>query len=184
MSLDKVITDIEKTAEQEAKAILEQARRAEKEMVADARRRLAEQQKRVREQTGQRLAQIATRAAVARKMKMRDAEMQAKKALIDKVYDRFAGTMLKKKETWYAQLFQLAKKQLPSPHTVYLSAGDVRLGKKLFRGLRIGQTDTRGGFILESRDGRERVDVRLEALVDALKERTLKDVSEILFGRT
>lgn len=180
MTLDRLIADIRKKAEQEAQRILDEAGRAEKQLLAETRKRLKEEEQALRTQTEEQLRQLRAQAALTTKLKAREALMQARTEAIDRVYEEAVAILLKNKEAFYRRLMAAAKKQITLGR-VAMNPRDCAMAKKLFKGLPVDTIETRGGFILTSTDGRERIDYRLETLVDAMKERTIRQVSDALF---
>ena len=77
-----------------------------------------------------------------------------------------------------ATLFDVGKAKLGGTDRIYVNAADIEAAKKLCKDARAKNISS--GIILEK--GSESVDLSMETLRVLLKQRTLKSVSNALFG--
>ncbi|HLD78356.1 MAG TPA: hypothetical protein VJB16_04995, partial [archaeon] len=80
----------------------------------------------------------------------------------------------------YPRLFAAAERQIGPPAAVTVGPADAALAKKLFS-VPVRTQEMEGGLIAESADGLAQMDLRFETLLDHLKSKTLRSVSETLF---
>lgn len=186
MGLDKVVEEIKENAQKEAEGILEEARKQADSIIKQSREKVSESRKEMERESKQLIKQIESRNITIRKTRKRELLLKTKKEIMDGIYERFLEELKnskgKEKEKVYKRLASLAKNQMKNPRKVYVNPNDFSVVRKVYKGVHAEKKEMNGGFMLESEDGREFVDFRFETLVELLKERTLKNLSKILFG--
>ena len=186
MGLNKVATEIRQNAEKEAQRVVGEGKSEGQKILDEARKRVKEQEAAMRKEIEAELRQIDVKIQTLMKKQTREFEMNAKKELVEKVYQEFLDHLRNMKggerERIFKQMARQTKDQINNPKTVYARKEDASLAKKLFRGMHVITKDMDGGFVLESGDGKEAMDFRFETFIELLKGRTLKSVSKTLFG--
>lgn len=186
MGLEKVVVEIKENAERKAEGMVREAEKEAERIIREAKERAKQAKKGIEKENEQAIRQIEMRNLTIRKARKKELVLKAKKEMMDEVYMRFLVNISKskgrKRETIYRKLASIAKKQMKRPGVVYMDPKDSGLSKKVWKGLRFRKKEMKGGFMLESDDGKEFVDFRFETLNGLLKEKTLKDVSRMLFG--
>lgn len=189
MGLETLANGIKTSAEQEAAALTAQAKEEEQRLLREARDRVRQTKQQLQRDAETAAAQARTRAEIRSRLGATQRAQDARRTLIDAAYARFLETLAEDKERLYPHLFALAEHQLGSVSSVAVSPADAPLAKKLFHGSGAGSPrqivvrtqPMQGGLIAESSDGTAQVDLRYETLLEFLKSKTLKAVSEQLF---
>jgi vacuolar-type H+-ATPase subunit E/Vma4 len=186
MGLNKVAIEIRVTAQKEAHRITSEAKNEGQEIIDEARNRVKEQESLIRSEMESAFRQIEARNQTLIRKRMKDFEMNAKKELVERVYQGFMENLKKAKtgerERMFKRMLSAARKSIEKPKTVYVKREDSSLARKMFRGLEVKTKEMDGGLVLESSDAKEMIDFRFETLIDLMKSRTLKNVSRMLFG--
>jgi V/A-type H+-transporting ATPase subunit E len=186
MGLNKVSFEIRENARREAQKIISEGKGEGQKLMDEARARLKEQEKAMRQDMELALRQIELRSQTIVKRQTKEFAMNAKKELVERVYleflDYLKGMKGDERSRIFRKMLNSARGQIAKPKYVHVRKEDVTLAKKLFRGLEIRTKEMDGGFIVESADGRELIDLSFETLIEQLKGRTLKGVSKTLFG--
>ena len=186
MGLNKVVMEIRENARKEAQRLVSEGRSEGLRLMDEAKKRAKEQEDAIRKETEAAFGQIELRNQTIIKKQAKGFAMNTKKELVEKVYQEFLDYLKNVKGDERTRLFRkmlnATKGQIEKPKYVHVRREDVTLARKLFRGMEIRPKDMDGGFMLESGDGKEVVDLRFETLLDMLRGRTLKGVSKTLFG--
>lgn len=181
MSLEQLERGIIKNAEKEADRIVAEAEREAQDLVKEARNRAGKAKKGVQKQTKQQLSHYQDLKKTKQKMRQKQALLTEQKHLIDDVYQRFLTKLERNKKSIMKRLYAQARKGM-KPARVYVAAADVSVARTLFRGVKVETQELKGGFILESRDGSQLVDHSYDTIIDTIRGKTLKQVSDALFG--
>ncbi|MBI2076667.1 MAG: hypothetical protein HYT72_05470 [Candidatus Aenigmarchaeota archaeon] len=178
MGIDNVADEIIREAEKKAKAIAEEGDNIKNQTLDESRKKIKAEKGRIDRDMAETFEAIRIREMMKAKMSVKESILTQKKNLIDSCFDAAAekikGDVLQK-------LFETGKKSI-EPEVVYVNSGDAEKAKKLFRGVSVKEKDIKGGIILESKDGKETIDMSLERLTEMARTKALKDVSKILFG--
>ncbi|MBI2134746.1 hypothetical protein HYU09_02040 [Candidatus Woesearchaeota archaeon] len=114
-------------------------------------------------------------------MESRKILFETRKSLIDKVYaeafSKIRNMPAKDREGIIKKLIGMAKKEI-DVDTVYISEKDKQYCKD---GAKIKVIEADGGIICETKDGNVRVNLTFPSLFADLREKTVKEVSGILF---
>lgn len=186
MGLNKVVMEIRENSRKEAQRLVSEGRSEGLLLMDEAKKRVKEQEDALRKETEAAFGQIELRNQTIIKKQAKEFAMNTKKELVEKVYQEFLDYLKNVKGDERTRLFRkmlnATKGQIEKPKYVYVRKDDVALAKKLFGRLEVRTQDMDGGFMLESGDGREVVDLRFGTLLELLRGRTLKGVSKTLFG--
>ena len=180
MGIEEMASGILGEAEKKAQAIRQSAREEER-AVADEEKKKAKLEKEIiRNRTDADIARLETREIASARIMMKKQVLDEKKKAIDSVYDNFFSEMDKEigREDLLATLFEAGKAKLGGADRIYVNAKDAGAAKKLCKDVRAKNMDS--GVILEK--GSESVDLSMETLRSLLRQRTLKGVSNAVFG--
>ena len=106
-----------------------------------------------------------------------DAKKVALDSVLDSVTDHFVNMKSAEKKKFLQKLLKSAKDEI-DVKVVHLNKHDV----KLLTGVTTKPADIAGGLIAESKDGSVSINLSVEELVAAAREKLLVELSEVLFG--
>lgn len=184
MSLDKLGRDIRERAERQAEKTLEEARGQAKGVIAEAKRE-AEERKRAAAKEAEEEAKGKEREVYAARLRAKKIVGQAKDALARECLDGVLNELeayseTKAYEKTLERLIAEGKRELGSDAVVYVKKPD---GKTAARHAKVaGFIETRGGAVIESKDGRLRADNTFEALVEEKREELSRRIFSELYG--
>lgn len=173
--------------------ILQKAAEAEKEIILDAHKKAdgvkksaAESIKHLEDEASKNIRvqikalenkELAVQNLIANKMLF-----EAKKDIIDKAYskglDKITTMPKKEREQVIKKMVERAQNEI-DVSIVYANKIDADFVDKKFK---VKHIDTHGGIICETSDGKIRVDYTFATIFADLKEKTIQDISKILFG--
>jgi vacuolar-type H+-ATPase subunit E/Vma4 len=186
MGLSRVVGEIKENAEKEAEAIVREAEKEAEAILSESARIVRERGKEMESEMEKEIKQIEMRNSTMRKTRKKELLLKTKRDVMEGVYGKFleilGNAKGREKEGIYRKLLALAREQIRNPKIMYVNPKGTGTAKKVFRGVQIRKRKMKGGFILESDDRKEFVDFRFETLIELLKEKTLKNISKILFG--
>mgnify|MGYP001615645626 CR=1 FL=1 len=178
MGIDNVADEIIKEAEKMAKAIVKEGEDIKIQTLEESRKKIKAEKEKIDREVAATLAGIKTRELMKAKMSVKESILNEKKNLIDGCFDAAAEKI---KDNILQRLFEIGKKSI-EPKAVYVNPDDVEKAKKLFRDVAVKEKGIKGGIIMESKDGKEIIDMSLERLIEIARAKSLKNVSKILFG--
>ena len=177
MGIDNVADEIIKEAEKMAKAIVKEGEDIKIQTLEESRKKIKAEKEKIDREVAATLAGIKTRELMKAKMSVKESILNEKKNLIDGCFDAAAEKI---KDNILQRLFEIGKKSI-EPKAVYVNPDDVEKAKKLFN-VTVKEKGIKGGIIMESKDGKEIIDMSLERLIEIARAKSLKNVSKILFG--
>jgi len=169
--------------------ILEKAASAEKEILAEASKKVdeikkdsSEKIKAVQQEFNHRLSiekkQIESKEVSLANLESQKLEFETKKEILDKVYkeafDKIKRMSKKDRSPLIKSLLDKASKEIDVA-AVYVNDIDKEFVDES------ASLDTEGGVICETKDGNVRIDYTFKTLFEDLKEKTIKEVSKLLF---
>ncbi len=182
MGLETLAHGIKENAEKEAAALLAQAKAEESALLQEARQRVRAAKDQLARETEAALAQAKLRSETRARLDASQRIQDARRQIMDETYSRFRAQLEAQKPKLYPRLFSAAERQIGPPAAVLVSPADAALAKKLFPSATVRTQEMDGGLIAQSADGLAQMDLRFSTLLDHLKSKTLKPVSEALFG--
>lgn len=188
MGIEKLTSSLLKDAQSEAEEIIKAAEGHVKQMKADERAKLTtlekqaekEVEKILKEQRNERLAWARLEA----KRVVSEAREDAINNVIDAIFSSISE-MRKSKEynAFVSKNVSAAVKELGGKLTVHVAKADKNLLPKLPKGCKVvADLDALGGAIIETQDGKMRVDLTLETLIELKRDELRKSISAELFS--
>jgi len=188
MGIEKLTSSLLKDAQNEAAEIIKAAEGHVKQMKADERGKLTtlekqaetEVEKILKEQRNERLAWARLEA----KRVVSEAREDAINNAIDAIFSSI-GELRKSKEykAFISKNVSAAVKELGAKLTVHVVKADKNLLPNLPKGCKVlADLDALGGAIIETQDGKMRVDLTLETLMELKRDELRKAISADLFG--
>ncbi len=182
MSLDEVVEEILDRGKREADAILASADEERKRMLSEAKAKGEELNQEKEKQATLEASRRNQRETARAELEARRIALQAQKEVLDDILSR-ASEHLRQRESDRALLVALVQR-----HQKALSEGVVRTNERDAVVLRrLVKTEVRddldciGGFVIESLDGRRRIDLTYETFLEDLWEDVIKEVADLLW---
>jgi V/A-type H+-transporting ATPase subunit E len=191
MELEAVALDIREKAKRDAAAIREETRVETERILSAARGRAAEIRLAAEEETDRQAARIMDLEISSANLAVKRMLLNTQKDLLDQVYRATLDAIGRHPESFrkdsLKNLLTRAKKEIPEG-SVFANGKDAQALQEIlssgreFSGLRFGGTvDIPGGIIVESGNGRLKIDYSYRTFLDRVWEAGLKDASDILF---
>lgn len=183
MGLEIVIKDIQEGAraevsrintEADAKAseITNEAKEVQKKMLGDSLAKVEED-----------LQKLHQQVISSANLEVKRITLNKRKELLDKAYsqtvERIKSMPVSKKEKL---LKHIIDKHEASSNKIYSSKDSEEIVKKLSSLTYAGNIDCIGGVVLENKDGTVRLDFTYDSILKNVNERSLKQISDILYG--
>lgn len=177
MGLDQVIGDVSRDGDARSKAVLANARKEADAILAAARAQAAAYEtsrlEAAERDANATKAQAASRAESEARKAVLTAEAQLRDELREQVLAHFAKLGAKAREPHVKALLDTAKGVIPSG-SVWGAAADAAALKAQKTYKHAGEHAFTGGLIVESEDGRSRLDLTYETLLDGMWRDVLK----------
>lgn len=176
--------------------IINKAAEAEREIIAEANKKVAgirkaaaEKMKQIGEEMSQsvraEIEKIEKRETAVNNLIASKMIFEARKEVIDKVYskafERIRSMPKKEREQVIKRLLEKAKSEI-DVGVVYANKVDREFIDKIGGNFEVKPLETEGGIVCETSDGKIRVDYTFAGIFNDLKEKTMEDSSKILFG--
>ena len=177
MGLDQVIGEVRRDGDSRAQAVLASARKEADAILAAAKAQAAAYEKARLEAADREAAaakaQAASRAESEARKAVLTAEAELRDALREQVLAHFAKLDAKARATHVAALVATAKGIIPSGK-VWAAEKDAAALKAQTAYKAAGTLPGAGGIVVESEDGRSRLDLTYETLLDGIWRDVLK----------
>lgn len=171
MGLDQVIGEVRRDGDTRAQAVLANARKEADAILAAARTQAAAYEKARLEAADKEAlavkAQAASRAESEARKAVLTAEAELRETLRTQVLAHFGQLDAKQREAHLKQLLDIAKAAIPSG-SVWGAAQDTTALKAQKTYKHAGSHAIAGGIVVESEDGKTRLDLTYETLLDGL----------------
>ena len=180
MGLEDVKKGLDKQLKHERAAIEKETAEQRQALLDAAQQEIDAYKERVEQKTREDVAVLERRELASAKLQAKKRVLQAKKELIDSVFaaakEQLATQSEKERKALIDRLITTASKDI-NVHTVYLAPQD----KELVTGYEVKTTSISGGVICESKDGTQRIDLSVDALLTRVREQHLKEIATALF---
>ncbi len=192
-TLERVSKAILDRARAEAEEILERARREAEEIINEAKLRRRKEQEREEEKIINEAKRKAKALVVKAMLKVRRERSEVKKKIVDNIVSKVKEELEKRNfntEESLKKLLHEALETLPQAKLViYANRADIDTVKRIIREMKVKKRveDVReiniiGGVIVETVDGKFRVDNSYETRLEMVLSRLLPEISKELFG--
>ena len=183
MTLETVIQAIQSKGKAETDQILAEAQSERERMLADIRKEgqasLADLEQRARETAERRRVQELARA----ELEARKTVLAAQRQDLDDVYQRALSRLgsLRENPEFLRLLLAATAAEWRGGGKVYSAAKDEPVVRAIVGSAYAGHIDASGGIIIESADGKRRVDLRYESILRDVWNDSVREVAEILW---
>jgi vacuolar-type H+-ATPase subunit E/Vma4 len=181
-TMQELVAGITKDARQQAGEIEEQTQKEIARINAETATLIIEQRKRLYDNAHHQQEEQLQRAESRRNLEAMQETLACKQQLIDRAFSEakkelahLAGVKRKK------LLENLWKRTGIDVGTVITSKKDAQFFKG--KSVKIKTMECTGGFIAVSRDGKVQVDLRIETLLESIRQHKVAQVSEMLFAK-
>jgi len=182
MGLEKVKDEILNNANREASRIKEEANNEVKKAMDDSEQRVNSYRNKANEDAKSIIESMKTKEKASAELELKKLNLDAKKALIEKVFVNAKNKICKldenKRKEMIKKLLEKSIKELEIK-SVYCNKIDA----KFIQGFDVKVENILGGIIAENDDGSVRVNYSYDSLLQSVRENSLKDVAKILFGQ-
>jgi V/A-type H+-transporting ATPase subunit E len=190
MELEAVALDIREKAKRDVAAIGEETRAETERILSGARERAAEIRKVAENEADRQAARITDLEGSSANLAVKRMLLNTQKDLLDQVYRATLDAIGRHPEVFrrdtLKKLLSRAKKELREG-VVFCSGKDAQTLQEILRtpeftGFRFGgSVDIPGGIIIESGDGKLKIDYSYRTFLDRVWEAGLKNASDALF---
>ncbi len=184
MALDKVVTDIIDSAEDEASQLINEAEKERQAIMSDADAKISEMRKSNEKELESTLKRLRKREISSAELEAKKIVLNKKKELLDKTFEETLESLSsmspEEKAALYEKIVASNQEEIPDP-VVYCPEGEKNLLEEA-DAASVEEQDMEGGIILENQEGTIRLDYRFRTILEGIWETELKEVSDILFG--
>lgn len=181
MGLETVKDEIIRNANEQAKALVAEARSKASKIVKEAEKKIEELKEKSDAEVKKRTDIIKMQELASAELENKKMLLEAKKQLIDEVFAEVQKKVEKldnkKRKEYIEKLLERAKKDIEVKY-VYCNKKDL----KLLQDFNPEAMDITGGLIAENEDKTVRVDYSFNTTLDSIKEKELQSINKILFG--
>jgi V/A-type H+-transporting ATPase subunit E len=183
MGLDAIIEEIKAKGKAEADRISGETYQEVSKILADAESQAAKIKAAKQEAVKKEIERLRQQELSSAHLEVKRAMLNARKELLDEVYEKAKESVSKlPPEKNQKLLSSIIKKNENNNTKIYSRAKDTSSVKKITKLGYAGEIDCIGGVIIENEDGTEYLDLRYDTILKDVSERSLKSVSDILFG--
>ena len=178
MGLEEVKAEINEKAERESKKLISEAKKEADQIRQESKNRIKEYKEKREVATKKTLDNMEKLALTETDLEIQKRKFQAKKEIIDGVFDLAIQRLSKskKKKDYIQKLLKKAKSEL-NVKKIYCNKND----SANFKGVKVEIALVNGGFIAENANGTISVDYTFGTLMDDIKEKKLSEVAGLLF---
>ncbi len=182
MGLDAIVEEIRAKGKAEADRISGETYQEVSKIIADAQSQAARIKAARQEAVRKEIDRMRQQELSSANLEVKRATLNARKELLDEVYASAKDTINKLPAERNQKLLKLIiVKNEDSNTKIYSRAKDRSAVKKLTKLDYAGEIDCIGGVVIENEAGTEFLDLRYETILKNANERSLKEVSDILF---
>ena len=183
MGLEAIVKEIKARGKAEADKISKEAEKEASQIIADAQSRaekIAETKKEAVVAEIQRLKQQELSSA---NLEVKRELLNARKEILDLVYEKAVDGVKNLPAEKNKELLEvIIEKNETGNSKIYSRNEDKAVVKKLTKLKYAGEIDCIGGVVIENEDGTVYLDFKYDTILKDVSERSLKQVSDILFG--
>ncbi len=179
MSLEKLAEDISRQSKSEAEKHIREGRGEASRIQEEARKAAEWKISGLKAENDAVLAMMRTKEIGIAEIERRKIILQKKEEALEALYRDFFSSGRAKT---FGTLCEIGRKLFPQAKAAFVSKKDMKAAKNLLKGLVIKESD-REGLILESSDGKESLNLSMDAITEAFRARTMKKAYKLLFQK-
>ncbi|MBU4374794.1 MAG: V-type ATP synthase subunit E [Euryarchaeota archaeon] len=183
MGLDAIIEEIKAKGRAEADKISEETSSEVLKIIAEAKANAAVLKAAKEEAVRKEIDRLRQQEVSSANLEAKKAILNARKEILDEVYENAKESVKKLPAEKNQKLLKsIIEKNENNNAKIYSKAKDKPVVKKLTKLEYAGEIDCIGGVVIENADGTEVMDFKYDTILKNVSERSLKQVSDILFG--
>ncbi len=180
MGLEVVVKDVLARGEAEATRIKQEGVDEANAIIAGAENTARQLLDEKREQAVELIERRRNREISSANLEVKRAILNAKKELLDKVYDEAVGVLASLPESERETIIKKLLESQTESTRVFSNTNDESLVKRISRLEYGGTIPCSGGIMLENEDGTVIRDLTFDTLLKSVREKSLKQLREIL----
>ncbi|MGA7076071.1 MAG: V-type ATP synthase subunit E family protein [Halobacteriota archaeon] len=180
MGLEVVVKDVLARGEAEATRIKQEGMDEANAIIAGAENTARQIIDEKREQAVELIERRRNREISSTNLEVKRAILNAKKELVDKVYDEAVGVLASLPESERETIIKKLLESQTESTRVFSNTNDESLVKRISRLEYGGTIPCSGGIMLENEDGTVIRDLTFDTLLKSVREKSLKQLREIL----
>ncbi len=180
MGLEVVVKDVLARGEAEATRIKQEGVDEANAIIAGAENTARQLLDEKREQAVELIERRRNREISSANLEVKRAILNAKKELLDKVYDEAVGVLASLPESEREAIIKKLLESQTESTRVFSNTNDESLVKRISRLEYGGTIPCSGGIMLENEDGTVIRDLTFDTLLKSVREKSLKQLREIL----
>ncbi|MCZ7372332.1 MAG: V-type ATP synthase subunit E [Candidatus Methanoperedens sp.] len=183
MGLDAIVEEIKAKGKVEADRISGEAYKEVSKIIADAQSQAEKIKAAKQESVSKDIERLKAQELSSANLEVKRAMLNSRKEVLDEVYEASKESLGKLPDEKNQKLLGLIiKKNEKNNSKIYSREKDKSTVKKLTTLNYAGDINCIGGVIIENDTGTEYLDFRYETILKDVSEKSLKQVSDILFG--
>jgi len=175
--IKKIAVEVIKEANKKAIEIVEEGEKEKERILFEAKKEVEIKKEEIQRETEITLERLETIEMTKARMNSKEIIQKTKMRLIENIYHEFYSEL--DKEKTLKTMYDLARKHIKEVGLVYVSENDFDVAKKIFSNVKKG--NIKGGLVVESKDGKESINLSMEIIDEIFKSRTFPKVYEMLF---
>ena len=187
MSLAKMVNEISAQAEKDAKKIVKEAQHQADLLMDETKQQIKEQQKRFDAETKKLVEEKNKVELSSMRLEQTRRKMNARKELLEEVYAKVREKLSKldvaQRKIIIKKLADKAMKEISNPKYVYSNTADKGIVSNLPNLTYAGSINVSGGIIVENIDKSIRANYSFDDLLEELKEETIHETTQKIFGK-
>ncbi|MDK2892714.1 V-type ATP synthase subunit E [Methanohalophilus sp.] len=183
MGLETVINDIMEVAQAEVAKMDAEAETEVSRILEDAKEEAKRIKGNILAKTENDIEKMRNQAISSANLEVKRRMLNARKELLEKVYSKAADSIASLTPSKNEELLKAIIDQYQENGTkIYSNKDSEELVKKLSTLEYAGNINCIGGVVIENDDGTVRFDYTYDSILNDVNERSLKQISDILFG--
>ena len=183
MGLDEVKKQLIEDAQKQARLFVDEAKKEAKKILADAEAEAKQYELQLKVNTEKMLEAAEKRESAAAEFGGKRLVLDIKKSILLDTIEVAKKKMLQlsseQKKVILQRMLDKAQKEI-EVKTVYLNMNDMSFIKN--KGITVKEAVICGGMIAETGDGKVSINWGFDATIDQVKEKYLREISEVLFS--
>lgn len=184
MTLDDVVDEVIRKSNEDAKSIKKEGKDEALEILKKAKSKAMKIEKKILDDASIVIEAMNKKETASTKLQAKRVELDAKKEVIDKVFDsmneRVQKLDEKTKNKIYDKMIKRAVYEMDVKY-VYVNKNDINLIKSISKDFVVKEAEILGGIIIENKEQNVRIDNTFDSILEETRDDCLKEVSEILF---
>ncbi|MFQ6059693.1 MAG: V-type ATP synthase subunit E family protein [Thermoplasmata archaeon] len=183
MSLDRVIKNILETGKAEAKGIVMEGQKERERQIKEARKEGKKLLDSKIEESNELIQRMRMQEIARAELESKKIVLSGQKEVLDTIYEKALERLgnLPRNESLLRSLISQNREEIKDGR-VFCNQRDAEFVRSLVGTNFAGTIDCVGGLVVESRNGRRRIDLRYETSLREIWNDSIKEISDLLWG--